>query len=131
MKLLLGSSGQLGSEFQRSLTLLSEIFACDKNTVDFSDFDELKNLVRDYRPDVIVNAAAYTNVDKAESDTENAEVVYKTTDYYEPEYESYICWNNPQLNIDWDIKGIQILSNKDKKSELIHNSEIFSYLLIL
>ena len=100
MKLLLGSSGQLGWELQRSLTPLGEIFSCDHNTVDFSDFDELKNLVRDYRPDVIVNAAAYTNVDKAESDTENAEVVYKTTDYYGSEYECCICWNDPQLNID-------------------------------
>ena len=70
--LLLGSNGQLGWELQRSLSPLSKIFACDRNTVDFNDFDSLKRLVRNYRPDVIVNAAAYTNVDKAESDAENA-----------------------------------------------------------
>ena len=70
--LLLGSNGQLGWELRRSLSPLSKIFACDRNTVDFNDLDSLKKLVRNYRPDVIVNAAAYTNVDKAESDAENA-----------------------------------------------------------
>ena len=70
--LLLGSNGQLGWELQRSLSPLAKIFACDRNTVDFNDLDKLKSVVRKYRPDVIVNAAAYTNVDKAESDAENA-----------------------------------------------------------
>ena len=68
--LLLGSNGQLGQEIQRSLSPLSKIFSCDHNTVDFNDLDSLKTLIRNYRPDVIVNAAAYTNVDKAESDVE-------------------------------------------------------------
>jgi len=70
--LLLGSNGQLGWELQRSLSPLGKIFACNRNTVDFNDLDKLKSVVRKYRPDVIVNAAAYTNVDKAESDAENA-----------------------------------------------------------
>lgn len=70
--LLLGSNGQLGWELQRSLAPLSELFFCNRNEVDFHDLDRLRNLVRDYRPDIIVNAAAYTNVDKAESDSENA-----------------------------------------------------------
>ena len=70
--LLLGSNGQLGWELQRSLSPLGKIFACNRNTVDFNDLDKLKSVVRNYRPDVIVNAAAYTNVDKAESDAENS-----------------------------------------------------------
>ena len=70
--LLLGSNGQLGWELQRSLLPLGKIFACNRNTVDFNDLDKLKSVVRKYRPDVIVNAAAYTSVDKAESDAENA-----------------------------------------------------------
>ena len=58
--------------------------------------------------------------------SENAEVVYKTTDYYAPDYQRCILWNDPQLNIDWGLMGIKpILSNKDKKGDLIHNSEIF------
>ena len=59
--------------------------------------------------------------------SENAEVVYKTTDYYAPDYERCILWNDPQLNIDWGLMGVKPrLSNKDKKGELLNNSEIFS-----
>ena len=59
--------------------------------------------------------------------SENAEVVYKATDYYAPDYERCILWNDPKLNIDWGLMGIKpTLSNKDKKGGLIHNSEIFS-----
>ena len=57
----------------------------------------------------------------------NAEIVYKTTDYYAPDYERCILWNDPQLNIDWGLMGVKPrLSNKDKKGELLNNSEIFS-----
>ena len=57
--------------------------------------------------------------------SENAEIVYKTTDYYAPDYERCILWNDPKLNIDWGLMGIKpTLSNKDKKGDLIHNSEI-------
>ena len=73
MKLLLfGSNGQLGWELKRSMATLGILKACDRNTVDFCDLDGLRKLIRDYKPDVIVNAAAYTDVDKAESDEENA-----------------------------------------------------------
>ena len=70
--LLLGSNGQVGWELQRSMAMLGKLKACDRNTVDFFDLDELRKLIRGYKPDVIVNAAAYTDVDKAESDEENA-----------------------------------------------------------
>ncbi len=70
--LLLGSNGQVGWELQRSMATLGKLKACDRNTVDFIDLEKLRKLIRDYKPDVIVNAAAYTNVDKAESDEENA-----------------------------------------------------------
>ena len=58
--------------------------------------------------------------------SESAEVVYKTTEEYAPQYERCIIWNDPKLNIDWGLKGEPILSNKDKKGELINNAEIFS-----
>ena len=70
--LLLGSNGQVGWELQRSMAMLGKLKACDRNTVDFFDLDGLRKLIRGYKPDVIVNAAAYTDVDKAESDEENA-----------------------------------------------------------
>jgi len=59
--------------------------------------------------------------------SEWAEVVYKTTDYYAPEYEQSIIWNDPTLNIDWPIHaGITpVLSEKDKLGKLFHEAQCF------
>ncbi|RON77853.1 dTDP-4-dehydrorhamnose reductase [Pseudomonas fluorescens] len=75
--LLLGKNGQVGWELQRSLAPLGELIALDRHTVDglcgdLSDLDALRATIRQIKPDVIVNAAAYTAVDKAESETELA-----------------------------------------------------------
>ena len=66
--LLLGKDGQLGWELQRALAPLGELLAYGRSEADFADATSLRALVRDVAPDVIVNAAAYTAVDKAESD---------------------------------------------------------------
>ena len=75
--LLLGKNGQVGWELQRSLALLGELIALDRTPInsvygnlagDLSDIFGLRDTIRAVRPDVIVNAAAYTAVDKAESD---------------------------------------------------------------
>ncbi|TMU80247.1 dTDP-4-dehydrorhamnose reductase [Pseudomonas fluorescens] len=69
--LLLGMNGQVGWELQRALAPLGELIALDRNTGgDLSDLDALRTMIRKVGPDVIVNAAAYTAVDKAESETE-------------------------------------------------------------
>ncbi len=78
MKILLfGKGGQLGWELQRSLAMLGELVALDFDTPgelcgDFTKLDGLAATVRQVRPDVVVNAAAYTAVDKAESEPELA-----------------------------------------------------------
>jgi dTDP-4-dehydrorhamnose reductase len=73
MKLLLtGKNGQVGFELQRSLAPLGEIVAVDLAECDLSSPEAIRQLVRDTRPDVIVNPAAYTAVDKAETDCEAA-----------------------------------------------------------
>jgi len=71
--LLLGCKGQVGWELQRSLAPLGELVACDFDTpgelkADFSDTESLAALVRRVRPQLIVNSAAHTAVDKAESE---------------------------------------------------------------
>lgn len=69
MKILLtGKNGQLGFELQRALAPLGEVVAVDQSECDLADADALRALVRSVAPDVIVNPAAYTAVDKAESD---------------------------------------------------------------
>ncbi|MBS4085809.1 dTDP-4-dehydrorhamnose reductase [Pseudomonas rustica] len=78
--LLLGKNGQVGWELQRSLAPLGELIALDRHPVsglsgDLSDLDALRSTIRQINPDVIVNAAAYTAVDKAETDKELADRV--------------------------------------------------------
>jgi dTDP-4-dehydrorhamnose reductase len=71
--LLLGKDGQVGWELQRSLAPLGELVACGRDEADLEQLEALRQLVRRTQPDVIVNAAAYTAVDKAESDTARAQ----------------------------------------------------------
>jgi len=77
MKILLfGKNGQVGWELQRSLAPLGELVAVDADSTDYcGDFSNVAGIVKtvkDVAPDVIVNAAAYTAVDKAETDIELA-----------------------------------------------------------
>jgi dTDP-4-dehydrorhamnose reductase len=77
--LLLGKNGQVGWELQRSLAILGEVVALDRASTehcgDLAKLDRLAQTVRAVRPDVIVNAAAYTAVDKAEADEDTAGIV--------------------------------------------------------
>ena len=70
--LLLGANGQVGWELRRSLVPIGEVKACDRQTIDLERQDMLRAAIRDYRPELIVNAAAYTSVDKAEADRDTA-----------------------------------------------------------
>lgn len=70
--LLLGANGQVGWELQRSLSTLGELSAHGRDTADFENMAGLAALVHKEKPDVIVNAAAYTAVDQAETDEERA-----------------------------------------------------------
>ncbi len=74
--LLLGKNGQVGWELQRSLACLGELIALDRHSTalcgDISNLTGLAETVRAIKPDVIVNAAAHTAVDKAESEPELA-----------------------------------------------------------
>lgn len=73
--LLLGSNGQIGFELHRSLSPLGDIVAFDRADLDLADEPALRRRVREISPSLVVNAAAYTNVDKAESDEVAATIV--------------------------------------------------------
>lgn len=65
--LLLGANGQVGWELQRALAPLGQLLVCDRHSADLNDLDGLSALIRREKPDTIVNAGAYTAVDKAET----------------------------------------------------------------
>ena len=70
--LIFGSAGQLGRELQRSFSGTAEIVCGDRKSADLSNADQVRELVRTAQPDLILNAAAYTAVDRAESEPELA-----------------------------------------------------------
>jgi dTDP-4-dehydrorhamnose reductase len=73
--LLLGANGQVGHELQRSLAPLGAVTALDFPEVNFAEPELLREIVRKLRPAIIVNAAAHTAVDKAESEPALAEAL--------------------------------------------------------
>jgi dTDP-4-dehydrorhamnose reductase len=81
--LLLGKSGQVGWELQRALAPLGEVIALDRDSrplgADFSRPDAITDLLALLQPDVIVNAAAHTAVDRAESEPELARLINATS----------------------------------------------------
>lgn len=70
--LVLGRAGQVGWELQRALAPLGELAACGRSTTDLSDPASLAQTIVEYDPDILVNAAAYTQVDRAEDDPDAA-----------------------------------------------------------
>ncbi|MGE4331070.1 dTDP-4-dehydrorhamnose reductase [Diaphorobacter sp.] len=77
--LLLGKNGQVGWELQRSLGVLGRLTALGHAEADFTQPQTIAETVRALRPDVIVNAAAHTAVDKAESEPDLARLLNATT----------------------------------------------------
>jgi dTDP-4-dehydrorhamnose 3,5-epimerase len=58
--------------------------------------------------------------------SEYAEFLYKTTDYWAPEHERCIAWNDPELAINWPLTGEPVLSAKDKMGRLLKEAEVFA-----
>ena len=69
---LFGRDGQLGWEFQRTLPVLGEVIALGRKDADVSDLGAVEKILGEHKPDVIINASAYTEVDKAETEVDLA-----------------------------------------------------------
>jgi len=54
-----------------------------------------------------------------------AEVIYKTTDYYAPDFERAIIWNDPAIGIEWPLEGRPLLSRKDSSAPAFRDAEVF------
>ncbi|MCX0437831.1 dTDP-4-dehydrorhamnose 3,5-epimerase family protein, partial [Aeromonas veronii] len=57
--------------------------------------------------------------------SESAEFLYKTTNYYAPQCEGSICWNDPQVGIEWPIDGEVSLSKKDQEAVSLQLATVF------
>jgi dTDP-4-dehydrorhamnose 3,5-epimerase len=57
--------------------------------------------------------------------SEKAHVLYKATDYYAPEYERTLAWNDPALKINWELEGDPIVSAKDQRGVPLRDAETF------
>ncbi len=57
--------------------------------------------------------------------SEHAEFVYKCTDYYAPEHERILLWNDPELDIPWPLEGQPELSSKDQQGVFLKNAEVY------
>lgn len=84
--LIFGKDGQVGNELQRSLLPLAPLHAVGRKQADLAQSDQVQATLEQYKPSVIVNAAAYTAVDKAETETQlaqriNAEAVAQLAAY--------------------------------------------------
>ena len=73
--LLVGKNGQVGKELEKMLAGMGELTVLDRQDLDLANLDSIREKIRQLKPDVIVNAAAYTAVDKAESEPDLAMAV--------------------------------------------------------
>jgi len=73
--LITGANGQVGWHLQRTLAPMGEVLPIDIQEVDLTDLNAVSRTVRDFAPDIVVNAAAYTAVDKAESEPDLARAI--------------------------------------------------------
>ncbi|HEY9318512.1 MAG TPA: dTDP-4-dehydrorhamnose reductase [Achromobacter sp.] len=73
--LLLGKDGQVGHELQRTLLPLGDVQAYGRQGANLEDLEGLQQLLHDQAPDIVVNAAAYTAVDKAETNQDTAQLI--------------------------------------------------------
>jgi dTDP-4-dehydrorhamnose reductase len=76
--LLIGKNGQVGRELQKTLPAIGEVTALDRIQLDLTHTEEIRRVIRSFHPHIIVNAAAYTAVDKAEADEAAARTINAT-----------------------------------------------------
>jgi dTDP-4-dehydrorhamnose 3,5-epimerase len=58
--------------------------------------------------------------------SDTAEFLYKTTDYYAPEFERCIAWNDPELAIDWQLLDVPLVSTKDAQGKMFKDADVFA-----
>jgi dTDP-4-dehydrorhamnose reductase len=103
--LLTGKSGQVGSHLHRLLLQLGEVIAPDRHQLDLLNPDDIRRVVREVRPELIVNAAAYTAVDAAETDEANALAINATAPALLAEEANRLCAALVHYSTDYVFDG--------------------------
>jgi dTDP-4-dehydrorhamnose 3,5-epimerase len=58
--------------------------------------------------------------------SESAEFLYKTTDYYHPEFERSLLWSDPTVGIQWPVGDVPLLADKDRDAATLDRAEVFA-----
>lgn len=103
--LVIGKNGQVGEELAHLLPSLDEVIAVDRAQLDLSHPDQIRQTIRQIRPAVIVNAAAYTAVDKAESDENAAHAINAAAPAAMAEEAAAICAALVHYSTDYVFDG--------------------------
>jgi len=105
--LLTGISGQVGQELRHTLAPLGKVICVGRDTVDFAQPDAVRAAMESIKPQVVVNAAAYTAVDKAESEPDLAQQVNAETPAILAEAAQRIGAGMIQISTDYVFDGSQ------------------------
>ncbi|OQX16627.1 MAG: dTDP-4-dehydrorhamnose reductase [Thiothrix lacustris] len=108
MKILLtGAHGQLGSELQATCPAGITLIATDRDTLDITQPQQVINALEQHRPDVVINGAAYTAVDKAETDTANAYLINHAAAHVFAAQAALFNYYLLQISTDFVFDGLQ------------------------
>lgn len=108
MKILLtGAHGQLGSELQATCPAGITLIATDRDTLDITDPQQVINALEQHRPDVVINGAAYTAVDKAETDSANAYLINHAAAHVFAAQAALFDYYLLQISTDFVFDGLQ------------------------
>ncbi len=105
--LLIGAQGQVGIELQQTLSALGEVIALGRKTLDLSQPQQIRQQIETHQPQVIVNAAAYTAVDGAETEPEMAEAINTVAPSIMAEVASRLDATLVHLSTDYVFDGTQ------------------------
>lgn len=103
--LITGANGQVGYCLTQQLSGKAEILAVDRDELDITNRDAVFNTIRTFRPDVVINAAAHTAVDKAETEIELSEAINVKGPQYLAEAANEICAVILHISTDYVFNG--------------------------
>ena len=127
--LILGSEGQLGYEFKNYLEKIENVYSFSHKEVDILDIKKLDNILKEIRPDIVINCVAYTKVDKCEDETDLAFLINsigaKNISYLSYKYNSKIIYFSTDYIFDGEKKSPYNEFDKPNPLSVYGRSKLF------